>query len=78
MGARRIDVTWWGKCATFGLYFAFPFLLAGASTHSTAGWFNTAGWILAVPSLVYSYLSAFEYVPLAREALRQGRRDRQA
>ena len=33
MGARRIDVTWWGKVATFGLYFAFPGLLLGASPH---------------------------------------------
>ena len=77
MGGRRIDVTWWGKCATFGLYFAFPFLLAGASTHPTADWFTIAGWLLAVPSLIYSYLSAFEYVPLAREALREGRLDKQ-
>ncbi len=75
LGARRIDVTWWGKCATFGLYFAFPFLLAGASDNSTAEWFELAGWICAVPSLVYSYMSAFQYVPLARVALREGRLD---
>ena len=31
LGAKPIDVTWWGKCATFGLYFCFPLLLAGAS-----------------------------------------------
>ena len=24
LGAKPIDVTWWGKCATFGLYFLFP------------------------------------------------------
>jgi len=73
LGARRIDVTWWGKVATFGLYFAFPFLLAGASDVSIADWFRTAGWIIAVPSLIYSYLSAAQYVPLARVALREGR-----
>lgn len=73
LGARRIDVTWWGKVATFGLYFAFPFLLAGASDVSIADWFRLAGWIIAVPSLIYSYLSAAQYVPLAREALREGR-----
>ncbi len=76
LGARRIDVTWWGKCATFGLYFAFPFLLAGASTHSTADWFRVSGWIVAVPSLIYSYLSAAQYIPLARVALREGRLDK--
>ncbi len=73
LGARRIDVTWWGKVATFGLYFAFPFLLAGASDVSINDWFRVAGWIIAVPSLIYSYLSAAQYVPLAREALRDGR-----
>lgn len=76
LGARRIDVTWWGKCATFGLYFAFPFLLAGASDVSIADWFRWAGWICAVPSLVYSYLSAAQYIPLGLEALREGRLDR--
>ena len=78
MGARRIDVTWWGKCATFGLYFAFPGLLLGASDHVSADVFRVIGWVLAVPSLIYSYLSAMEYVPLAREALREGRLDREA
>lgn len=73
LGARRIDVTWWGKVATFGLYFAFPFLLAGASDVGIHDWFRWAGWAIAVPSLVYSYLSAAEYVPLARQALHDGR-----
>ena len=27
LGARRIDVTWWGKTSTFGLMFAFPLFL---------------------------------------------------
>ncbi len=77
LGGRRIDVTWWGKCATFGLYFAFPGLLLGASSHSTADLWLWLGWIFAVPSLIYSYLSAAQYVPLARTALREGRRDRE-
>ncbi len=76
LGGRRIDVTWWGKVATFGLYFAFPFLLAGASDVGIADWFRWAGWIIAVPSLVYSYLSAAQYVPLSLEALKEGRLDR--
>ena len=77
MGGRRIDVTWWGKVATFGLYFAFPFLLAGASDHSTAAGFEIAGWVVVVPSLIYSYLSAAQYIPLARIALQEGRLDKQ-
>jgi len=76
LGGRRIDVTWWGKCATFGLYFAFPGLLLGASDHSTADLWLWLGWIFAIPSLVYSYLSAAQYVPLALTAYREGRRDR--
>ena len=35
LGARRIDVTWFGKAGTFGLMVAFPLFLVG---HSTAGW----------------------------------------
>lgn len=75
MGARRIDVTWWGKVATFGLYFAFPGLLMGASDHSTADVWGFLGWVIVVPSLIYSYLSAAQYIPLAREALERGRAD---
>ncbi len=78
LGARRIDVTWWGKCATFGLYFSFPFLLAGASGVGVADWFWWAGWICAAPSLLYSYLSAAQYIPLGLEALRDGRADKGA
>lgn len=73
LGARRIDVTWWGKCATFGLYFAFPLLLAGASGISVADQFRLAGWICALPSLIFSYLSAAEYLPMGLRALREGR-----
>ena len=73
LGARRIDVTWWGKCATFALYFAFPSLLAGASDNVTADFFRWFGWACAVPGLVYSYLSAAQYVPLGLTALREGR-----
>ena len=72
-GARRIDVTWWGKCATFALLFAFPALLAGASDGPITSFFTWFGWICAVPGLVYSYLSAAEYVPIARQALSDGR-----
>jgi len=76
LGARRIDVTWWGKCATFALYFAFPSLLAGASDHATADFFRWFGWACAVPGLIYSWLSAAQYVPLGLTALREGRAGR--
>ena len=52
LGARRIDVTWWGKVATFGLYFAFPGLLLGASDHGSAEVFLVIGWVLVL-SLIH-------------------------
>ena len=78
MGARRIDVTWFGKAGTFGLMVAFPFFLA---SHSTLGWRDTAevlAWIAAVPGLILSYISLAMYVPLGLRALRAGRADRLA
>ncbi len=73
LGVRRLDVTWWGKCATFGLYFAFPLLLAGASDIAVADEFRVAGWVCAVPSLLFSYLSAGQYIPMGLRALKEAR-----
>lgn len=78
LGARRIDVTWWGKCGTFGLMTAFPLFLA---SHATFGWHRGAGvlaWIVVVPSLCFAYYAAWSYVPIARRALREGREGRAA
>lgn len=76
MGARRIDVTWFGKAGTFCLMIAFPLFLA---SHSTLGWADTAGvlaWLAGIPGLVLSIYAAILYVPLARRALAEGRADR--
>lgn len=73
MGARRIDVTWYGKAGTFCLMVAFPLFLA---SHSTLGWADLAGvlaWAAGIPGLVLSLYSAALYVPLARQALAEGR-----
>ena len=75
-GARRIDVTWWGKAGTFGLMVTFPLFLLGAADISYAGLFEAAAWIVGIPSLLMSYYAAFTYIPLARQALRDGRRAR--
>lgn len=72
-GARRIDVTWFGKAGTFGLMFAFPLLLAGSSEVSVAPVFEVLGWVTGIPGVVLSYYAAARYVPLARDALRAGR-----
>jgi len=57
MGARRTDVTWWGKAGTFGLMVAFPMFLA---SESTVGWHETArviAWISGIPGLTFSYVA---------------------
>ena len=73
MGARRIDVQWVGKAGTFALMFAYPFFLlshAGTSVDDAA---RVAAWVCAIPGLVLSYYAAATYVPLARQALAEGR-----
>lgn len=73
LGARRIDVTWFGKAGTFGLMFAFPLFLA---SHADVGWADTArvlAWVSVIPGLVLAWYSAALYVPIARRALEEGR-----
>jgi cardiolipin synthase (CMP-forming) len=73
LGARRIDVTWFGKAGTFGLMIAFPLFLA---SHSDLSWADTAGvlaWVAGIPGLALSLYAAVLYVPIARRALREGR-----
>jgi cardiolipin synthase (CMP-forming) len=73
LGARRIDVTWFGKAGTFGLMIAFPLFLA---SHSDLSWADAAGvlaWIAGIPALALSLYAAVLYIPIARRALREGR-----
>jgi cardiolipin synthase (CMP-forming) len=70
MGARRIDVTWFGKAGTTGLLMAFPLFLA---SESELGWWQGWAWLAGIPGLVLSWYAAFLYVPIAREALREAR-----
>jgi cardiolipin synthase len=74
MGARRIDVTWWGKAGTFGLLCAYPLFLG--SNADDLGWQDLAevlAWVCAIPGLIFSYVAAAGYIPLARRALAEGR-----
>lgn len=73
MGATRIDVTWYGKAATFLLMGAFPAFLVGNSDNDAAGGFEVLAWAVGAPGLVLAYWSALLYVPLGRKALREGR-----
>jgi cardiolipin synthase len=72
MGARRIDVTWFGKAGTTGLLMAFPLFLASASS---LGWWQGWAWLAGIPGLVLSYYAAFLYIPIARAALAEARAD---
>lgn len=72
-GAKRVDVTWFGKAGTFGLMFAFPLFLA---SHSTLSWHELAGvlaWVTGIPGLILSYIAWAMYAPIAVRALREGR-----
>jgi cardiolipin synthase len=75
LGARRIDVTWWGKAGTFGLMVAFPLFLAANSDLSWAGVADEMAWAAGIPGLALSLYAAARYVPLARQALAEGRAD---
>jgi cardiolipin synthase len=74
LGARRIDVQWVGKAGTFLLMFAFPFFLVSHAHdwrwHAAAG---VLAWCCVVPGLALSWYAAITYVPLAKDALHEGR-----
>lgn len=65
-GVRTVKVSWWGKTATFGLLFALPLFLAAAAEPSGEQIYRTLAWIIGVPSLVLSWVSAVGYLPLLR------------
>lgn len=78
LGARRVDVTWYGKAGTFCLMIAFPLFLASNSTVSWADTAEVLAWATGIPGLVLSYVSWAMYAPLGLRALREGRADRAA
>jgi cardiolipin synthase len=76
LGAKRIDVTWYGKAGTFALMFSVPLFLM---SHSTVSWADFAGfcaWGFGLPGLVLSYYAAILYIPIGLQALREGRAGR--
>jgi cardiolipin synthase len=78
-GARRLDVQWAGKAGTLALMFALPgFLLADALSNDVASAIlSVATWIFTIGGLVLSYYAALTYIPMARQALRDGRAARE-
>jgi cardiolipin synthase len=76
LGARRIDVSWFGKAGTFGLMFAFPLFLWGSGSNGNdVAW--VLGWLAGIPALILSLYAAVLYVPAGLSALREGRQARE-
>jgi cardiolipin synthase (CMP-forming) len=78
LGAKRIDVTWFGKAGTFGLMVAFPLFLGGTSDLALAPVLWALGWAAGIPGIVLAYWALILYVPMAGRALREGRAERAA
>jgi cardiolipin synthase len=77
LGARRMEVTWVGKCGAFAMMTAFPAFLASADP-SLAGtawetFFLVVAWGAGLPGLVWSMMAFVGYVREAPRALREGR-----
>jgi len=72
-GARRIDVTWVGKAGTFALMFALPMFLLADSTGFIPGVWEFGAWCFAIGGLLLSWWALIRYIPIGREALREGR-----
>lgn len=73
LGAKRIDVIWFGKAGTLLLMVAFPSFLGSHSTLSYADALGFLAWLTAIPGLVLGYVAAALYVPRGRRALVEGR-----
>jgi len=69
----RIDVTYWGKLATFLLMFAVPGFLMGNSEMPVATGFEVAAWLFGIPGLILSYWTGIAYIPEVRRAVALGR-----
>jgi len=65
----RIDVTYWGKLATFLLMFAVPGFLMGNSEMPGAAGFEAVAWLVGIPGLILSYWTGIAYIPQVRRAV---------
>jgi cardiolipin synthase len=79
-GARRIDVQWVGKAGTLALMFALPLfvLVAELDPSGLRDVIELVTWAFTIGGLILSYYAAALYIPMAREALREGRAAREA
>lgn len=80
LGAKRMEVTWWGKRATVFVMVAFPMFLAASDEslpHAVRTAFSVIAWCAAIPGLVLSLIAFAGYFPAGLEALREGRAARE-
>lgn len=76
LGAKRMDVTWIGKCGTFAMMTAFPAFLASADpslSDTVSTILLVIAWCAAIPGLVCSMIAFVGYFPAGVTALREGR-----
>jgi cardiolipin synthase len=72
-GMPRFDVLWWGKVGTFLLLCAIPAFVIGSSDFALDWLFWGGAWVLGIPGLVISWVTAFAYIPKIRAGI-AGRR----
>jgi cardiolipin synthase len=74
LGGRRIDVQWAGKAGTFGLMWALPLFLIGHAPDDWHGIALTLAYLSVIPALAFAWYAAITYIPQARAAIAEGRR----
>jgi cardiolipin synthase len=69
----RFDVIWWGKLGTALLLGAIPAFVVGSSGWRFDDLFWAVGWIVGLPGLVISWITAFVYLGKIRSGLAERR-----
>jgi cardiolipin synthase len=69
----RFDVIWWGKLGTALLLGAVPAFVVGSSGWRFDDLFWAVGWIVGLPGLIISWITAFVYMGKIRNAIATGR-----
>jgi cardiolipin synthase len=65
----RFDVMWWGKLGTALLLGAIPAFVVGSSGWTLDTLFWVVGWIVGLPGLVISWITAVIYLVKIRNAV---------
>ena len=78
LGAKRMNVTWWGKVGTFANMAAFPWFLFSRADISAGlqDMWRVLAYAAAVPGIIFSLLAAWQYVGLGLRAIAEGRAER--